>query len=35
VGLQLTVVPNAGHQLGKQYVGALLDQWLDVHAGRI
>lgn len=33
VGLQLTVVPNAGHQLGKQYVGALLDQWLDVHAG--
>jgi alpha-beta hydrolase superfamily lysophospholipase len=30
VGLQVTVVPNAGHQLGKQYVGSLLDQWLDV-----
>ena len=35
VGLQVTVVPNAGHQLGKQYVGSLLDQWLDVHTGRI
>lgn len=35
VGLQVTVVPNAGHQLGKQYVGSLLDQWLDVRAAGI
>jgi alpha-beta hydrolase superfamily lysophospholipase len=35
VGLQVTVVPNAGHNLGKQYVGSLLDQWLDVDAAGI
>ena len=29
LGMPVTVVPNTGHQLGKQYVGALLDQWLD------
>lgn len=27
-GISITVVPNAGHQLGVEYVGALLDQWL-------
>ncbi len=27
-GIPVTVVPNAGHQLGVEYVGALLDQWL-------
>lgn len=35
VGIQVTVVPNAGHQLGKQYVGSLLDQWLGVRATKI
>ena len=28
LGIPVTVVPGAGHQLGKPYVGALLDQWL-------
>lgn len=28
VGLAVTVVPGAGHQLGKAYVGPLLDAWL-------
>ena len=29
LGLQVTVVPGAGHMLGKSYVGAVLDRWLD------
>ena len=28
LGLDVTVVPNAGHMLPKEYVGALLDRWL-------
>lgn len=28
LGLPVTVVPNAGHMLPKQYVGDLLDNWL-------
>ena len=28
LGIPITVVPNTGHQLGKKYVGALLDRWL-------
>ena len=28
LGLDVTVVPDAGHMLPKQYVGALLDSWL-------
>lgn len=28
LGLDVTVVPNAGHMLPKDYVGALLDNWL-------
>jgi hypothetical protein len=28
LGLSVTVVPNAGHMLPKDYVGELLDQWL-------
>lgn len=28
-GIPVTVVPNAGHDLGKAYVGPLLDQWLS------
>ena len=27
-GVPVTVVPGAGHMLGKQYVGSLLDKWL-------
>ena len=27
-GIPVTVVPNAGHDLGKAYVGPLLDRWL-------
>lgn len=27
-GLGVTVVPGAGHQLGKDYVGPILDRWL-------
>lgn len=27
-GMAVTVVPNTGHDLGKAYVGALLDRWL-------
>jgi pimeloyl-ACP methyl ester carboxylesterase len=30
LGIPVTVVQGAGHQLGKPYVGALLDQWLDI-----
>ncbi len=30
LGIPVTVVPNAGHQLGKKYVGTLLDQWLEL-----
>ena len=29
-GIPVTVVPNAGHDLGKAYVGPLLDRWLSV-----
>lgn len=29
VGMGLTVVPDAGHQLGKEYVGPVLDRWLS------
>jgi len=29
LGLAVTVVPDAGHMLGKGYVGAVLDRWLD------
>ena len=28
LGLEVTVVPNAGHMLPKDYVGDLLDKWL-------
>ena len=28
LGLKVTVVPNAGHMLGKNYVAGLLDRWL-------
>jgi hypothetical protein len=28
LGLKVTVVPNAGHMLGKSYVGGVLDNWL-------
>jgi hypothetical protein len=27
-GIPVTVVPQGGHNLGKVYVGALLDRWL-------
>ena len=30
IGLKVTVVPGAGHMLGKMYVGPLLDKWLAV-----
>lgn len=30
LGINVTVVPNAGHMLPKDYVGELLDQWLNV-----
>jgi alpha-beta hydrolase superfamily lysophospholipase len=29
VGIPVTIVPGAGHQLGKEYVGALLDRCLS------
>jgi alpha-beta hydrolase superfamily lysophospholipase len=29
LGIDVTVVPNAGHMLPKEYVGGLLDQWLN------
>jgi len=29
LGLDVTVVPNAGHMLPKDYVGELLDRWLN------
>lgn len=29
-GISVTVVPEAGHDLGKAYVGPLLDRWLSV-----
>lgn len=28
VGIGVTVVPGAGHMLGKEYVGPVLDEWL-------
>jgi hypothetical protein len=28
LGIDVTVVPNAGHMLPKEYVGNLLDRWL-------
>lgn len=29
LGIDVTVVPNAGHMLPKEYVGGLLDTWLN------
>jgi alpha-beta hydrolase superfamily lysophospholipase len=29
LGIPVTVVPNAGHMLPKEYVGDLLDKWLN------
>ena len=29
LGVEVTVVPNAGHMLGKTYVGEILDRWLQ------
>ena len=29
-GIPVTVVPKGGHDLGKEYVGPLLDTWLDL-----
>lgn len=29
LGLRVTVVPDTGRMLGKSYVGAVLDRWLD------
>ena len=29
LGIDVTVVPNAGHMLPKEYVGGLLDRWLN------
>jgi hypothetical protein len=29
LGIPVTVVPSAGHMLPKEYVGALLDNWLN------
>ena len=29
LGINVTVVPNAGHMLPKEYVGDLLDKWLS------
>lgn len=29
-GVAVTVVPKGGHDLGKEYVGPLLDRWLDL-----
>lgn len=29
LGLDVTVVPNAGHMLGKNYVAGILDRWLS------
>ena len=29
LGIDVTVVPNAGHMLPKEYVGDLLDKWLN------
>jgi hypothetical protein len=29
-GVPVTVVPGAGHMLGKEYVGRVLDRWLKV-----
>ena len=29
LGINVTVVPDAGHRLPKEYVGSLLDRWLD------
>jgi len=28
-GIPVTVVPGGGHMLGKEYVGGVLDRWLD------
>ncbi|MEY4712202.1 MAG: hypothetical protein RIS88_1652, partial [Pseudomonadota bacterium] len=32
VGIGVTVVPGAGHMLGKEYVGSVLDGWLTGRA---
>ena len=33
-GISVTVVPKVGHDLGKQYVGPLLDRWLVKRAAQ-
>lgn len=30
-GISVAVVPKGGHNLGKDYVGPLLDRWLGIH----
>jgi len=32
IGIPVTVVPGAGHMLGREYVGPLLDRWLPTRA---
>lgn len=32
IGMPVQVVPEGGHDLGKSYVGPLLDRWLNAHA---
>ena len=34
LGLDVTVVPNAGHMLGKSYVAAILDRWFSAPSWR-
>ena len=35
VGIHVTVVPGAGHQLGKDYVGPLLDSWIGMRGASL
>jgi hypothetical protein len=30
IGIDVSVVPNAGHMLPKEYVADLLDKWLEM-----
>ncbi len=30
LGINVTIVPGAGHDLGKEYVGSILDRWLPI-----
>ena len=34
-GMHVQVVPDVGHELGKSYVGPLLDRWLNAHVQTI